>query len=171
MSDAPLCYAFDPVTGLSLGAIPADPSPLEEGVWLYPAYTALDAPPAAEAGHAVLRQGDAWAQVPDHRGETWWDADGRAVVVTSVGDPASSGLSVDRPASPPEPAPYLTGKDIVDGMSRVQANDPAVDQRDLVRIGAAPRASEVKGCIARIEKDLKLAAGTLTGQSTASGGR
>lgn len=46
----------------------------------------------------------AWTMAPDHRGETWYDADGSAVLIDTVGDPAERGLSPDAPPPPPPSA-------------------------------------------------------------------
>lgn len=104
---------------------------------------------------AVELSADQWTEIIHNQGHRRWDG------------------SELHPYTPPPPLPpvaYMTGKDVIDGMSRVQANDPAVDQRDVVRIATAPRASEVKGCIRRVEHDLKLPAGALLAQATATGG-
>lgn len=59
----------------------ADPSPLEPGVWLFPAYSYEIEPPQIEAGFAALinRDGNGWERVADHRGAT--------VYSTETGEP------------------------------------------------------------------------------------
>ena len=59
----------------------ADPSPLEPGVWLFPAYSYEIEPPQVEAGFAALinRDGNGWERVADHRGAT--------VYSTETGEP------------------------------------------------------------------------------------
>lgn len=64
---APTVYTADPVTGEWIGSTQADPSPLEEGVWLLPAYGYLEAPPASIEGMAAVRLNDSWELVEDHR--------------------------------------------------------------------------------------------------------
>ena len=61
--------------GAYLGAGVADPSPLEPGVWLYPANSTTIAPPAAQdqPGRGVRRR--AWTLQPDFIGQTWYAAD------------------------------------------------------------------------------------------------
>lgn len=97
----PIYHAFDAATGEFRGSGEADPSPLEDGVFLFPANTTEIAPPAAEAGKAIVWQDDAWNFVPDHRGETWFDG-AQLVVITALGDPSEDGLS--RIAPEPEPS-------------------------------------------------------------------
>lgn len=84
--------------GLYLGPVEADESPLEEGVYLIPAGCVEVAPPEVAAGEVAVWLGDAWSVVPDHRGETWFSAEGAPVVVTAVGDPALAGLTPEPPA-------------------------------------------------------------------------
>lgn len=98
--DAPTLYAFRPATGELIGPVAADPSPLEPGTWLCPAHTTEAPPPEIGAGQAARWTGEAWEIVADRRGETWHAADGMAVVVDALGDPADQGLSV----APPEPS-------------------------------------------------------------------
>ena len=105
MSDltAPTCYAYDALTGLYLGPVSANPSPLEPGVWLYPADSTQIAPPSASAGTAAVFANGAWSLVPDHRGETWYGANG-PVIVRELGYP-SSFVPPLISTPPPVPAP------------------------------------------------------------------
>jgi len=59
-------------TGEFLCVTQADPSPLEPGVWLFPAYSYQIDPPELEAGTAALinRDSNGWEVVADHRGAT-----------------------------------------------------------------------------------------------------
>ena len=59
-------------TGEFLCISHADPSPLEPGVWLYPAYSYPIEPPELGEGLAALinRTSDGWELVADHRGAT-----------------------------------------------------------------------------------------------------
>lgn len=76
---APFAYTTQPQSGELIGAVLADPSPLEPGVWLVPANAYLDVPPAAVHGMAIVRSGAAWIQVEDYRGTT--------VYSTQTGEP------------------------------------------------------------------------------------
>lgn len=98
MSDAPTIYNFDPVDGAYVGASSADPSPLEPGVWLYPAWSTTIAPPPAGPQQTPVFVAGAWALVADHRGETWYaKSDGAPFIVTGLGPP----LETLTPLAPP----------------------------------------------------------------------
>jgi hypothetical protein len=98
-------YHYHPVSGEFVGAGQADPDPLDKGNLLIPANATDTAAPAEQAGKARVWNGSAWVHVLDHRGETWWDADGEAVQIQELGDPADQGLtSVEPPAPPPTKA-------------------------------------------------------------------
>lgn len=75
----------------------ADPSPLEPGVWLVPAYATTVAPPAAPEGKRPVWRDDAWQLVEDHRGLTVWLADGTETVIDQLG-PLPEGASTEPPA-------------------------------------------------------------------------
>lgn len=78
----------------------ADPSPLEPGVFLFPAFSTPVEPPRAQEKRAHVWSGTAWTTVADHRGELWWKA-GQSVQISRLGDPALEGWSPD---GPPETA-------------------------------------------------------------------
>lgn len=64
-----------------------------------PAGAFLDEPPAPQPGKAILRHGDAWALVEDHRGQTAYDKkDCRPVAVTEPGELPSE-LTLLQPGS------------------------------------------------------------------------
>lgn len=96
-----LVYAFDPNNGEFLGNQQAVESPLEPGAYLIPGGCVETPPPPALAGHARCCVNGVWQQVPDHRGETWYDEDGESIVVDFIDDPATHGLS-DSPPPPRE---------------------------------------------------------------------
>lgn len=58
----PTIYRYHPKTGQYLGSGEADPSPLEPGVWLYPAHSTDIAPPAEQAGFVRVWDGGQWQQ-------------------------------------------------------------------------------------------------------------
>ncbi|MGR6474426.1 tail fiber assembly protein [Pseudomonas juntendi] len=64
-------------TGEFLCISQADPSPLEPGVWLFPAYSYQIDPPVLEVGLAALinRDSTGWEMVADHRGATVYSTD------------------------------------------------------------------------------------------------
>ena len=97
-------YGYDGVTGEYTGATDAERDPLAPGRFLMPHNCTRRTPPFETAGQAAVFDGGAWSLVPDHRGETWWDGHGAAVVVAALGDPAAAGLSADEPVPPPPDA-------------------------------------------------------------------
>lgn len=58
--DAPVLYAYHPETGLPVGQVTADPSPLEPGEWLFPAFATLAAPPSPGGGQVARFVDGAW---------------------------------------------------------------------------------------------------------------
>lgn len=83
--------------GLLVGEVEARESPLEPGVFLIPAGCLETPPPDELVGHVRRWTGEAWEQVADHRGETWFDGI-LAVTIDYLGDPAERGLSPTAPA-------------------------------------------------------------------------
>lgn len=90
-----LVYGFDAATGEFTGTIMSDRDPLGGG-YIAPWNATPLAPPGAGEQEAAVFADGAWALVPDHRGETWYD--GRVPVLIEVLGPPSEGLT-------PEPAP------------------------------------------------------------------
>jgi len=101
MSEAPIVFQFHSVTGELIGTSYADTDPMEPERWVVPASATLTAPPEPATGFARVFANQAWQQVEDHRGETWWKGDGEAVIISFLGDPAGQGMS----ATEPEPEP------------------------------------------------------------------
>lgn len=104
-------YDYDGATGELMGERDARVVPGRENIadtdpakFLVPANATTLAPPTAEGGHARVFVDGAWSQVADHRGETWFAADGREGEVDFLGDPASRDLTA---SPPPPPAPTL----------------------------------------------------------------
>ena len=108
MAAAPVIYNYSGADGAYLGAGVADPSPLEPGVWLYPANSTTIAPPAAGTNQAAAFADGAWTLQPDFIGQTWYAANGAPVTIAALGDPTALGLSATPPGPPaPPPAPTL----------------------------------------------------------------
>ena len=81
-----LVYNFDPTSGEFLSSSPADESPLQPGVYLIPANATPLAPPTATTGTAPVFVNGSWSLVADHRGDTYWTADGVKQIMTNLGD-------------------------------------------------------------------------------------
>lgn len=93
-------YEFDPATGLFLGAGSFQENPHQPGEYIRPENTTDIAPPGSVSENAVhVWNGAEWLEVPDHRGETWYDTDGAPVAISQPGDPAEAGYT----AAPPPP--------------------------------------------------------------------
>ncbi|WP_070415229.1 tail fiber assembly protein [Pseudomonas lundensis] len=73
----PVLCAVHRGTGEFLGTSLADPSPLEPGVWAFPAYSyEIEAPPLKPGFVALInRNEDGWVLVADHRGATVYTTD------------------------------------------------------------------------------------------------
>lgn len=67
---APIVCNLAPRTGEFLSCSPADPSPLEPDVWLFPAHCCHLEPPVVPDGFVAVavEDGQAWQIVADHRG-------------------------------------------------------------------------------------------------------
>jgi len=88
-------------TGEFLCLSEADPSPLEPGVWLFPAYSYQIDPPELQTGFAALinRDSNGWELVADHRGATVYSTDtGERRLWQALGD-LPEGYTLQAPAS------------------------------------------------------------------------
>ena len=60
-----IAYSYNPTTGRFVGPVTCDPSPLEEGEYLLPAFATFDGPPeSVPEGHALHWTGVIWQAVP-----------------------------------------------------------------------------------------------------------
>jgi hypothetical protein len=57
-------YCYDPITGAYAGEIPAEPSPLEPGEYLIPAFSTLTPPPPVPEGMHARMAGGEWTLEP-----------------------------------------------------------------------------------------------------------
>lgn len=97
----PVVYAYSPITGEYTGNCVVDPSPLEPGVWLYPAHTTDTEPPQTGEHEAVIWTGEAWQVVPDWRGHVYYTQNGERREITELGvAPTEDALD-----EPPPPTP------------------------------------------------------------------
>lgn len=111
-----ICYGYDSYTGAYAGEVQAEESPLEPGVWHYPANTTSIAPPTFSLKQIPVFKDGAWTITADHRGERWWTAEGEDVLITTPGDPNAMDLFITnpKPRDPvpvPPPAPGLPAPD------------------------------------------------------------
>jgi predicted site-specific integrase-resolvase len=99
----------DARTGVLVGPAGIHPDPMNPGAFLEPAFTTAIAPPTEiPAGEAAVFADDAWALVPDHRGETWFQG-AEPISIERLGDPTTQGLTKD-PVLPPPPPPSSCSK-------------------------------------------------------------
>ncbi|WP_182417938.1 hypothetical protein [Bartonella sp. HY038] len=92
--NAPKIYNYHPSSLEYLGTTFADRSPMEEGVWLFPAFSTLQSPPKFKKNQNVvfLPEQDKWQIIADYRGDVWFDSNGTKVEITTLGNPAEIGL-------------------------------------------------------------------------------
>ncbi len=113
----PTFYSFDPDTKEYRSSGLCDPSPLEEGMWLYPVSSAHVAPPDVEEGYVPVWNGKSWEPVRDRRGHLVF-AEGEFRHIATLGEHPELTLDV-------HDAQYLPG-----GMIRMWDNDAAIDIPD-----------------------------------------
>jgi hypothetical protein len=94
---APTIYHFHGLTGEYLGQGTADPDPMTEGEWLFPANCTAIAPPVAASGEVAVWSSSDWNMFADHRGEIWWNEHGLTISVDFIGEPSDQGLSPTPP--------------------------------------------------------------------------
>ena len=100
-------WNYNRYTGELINQSEADESPLEPGVFLIPAHATTIAPPEPIEGKAIVFVNEEWTFEEDHRGETWWYANGDPIVITTLGKPIDDLTNVE-PTKPIEEKPELT---------------------------------------------------------------
>lgn len=97
-----LIYNYHPDSGEFVGSSEAEASPFDDGEYLIPAFATTLAPPEQTTeGNALVFDGEAWGEVEDHRGETWWTAAGEPMTINKIGNPVDYELKSEPPPPPP----------------------------------------------------------------------
>lgn len=90
------CFRYDKKHFAYVGAVKVAPLTYADGRLVYelPPHATLVEPPYVDEGEAAvfLEKTQHWVIVSDHRGETWIDHAGRALVVERLGDPKQWGM-------------------------------------------------------------------------------
>lgn len=133
-------FHYSPVTGEFTGESAADPSPLEQGVWLLPANATFDSPPPAEPGHKAAWRGDAWALLEDLRGTVIWLPDGTSRIVDQLG-PLPAGASTEPPSTSSADQRRQQRDALLAQSDWTQLCDTLVDQPGLKEAWAAYRSA------------------------------
>lgn len=92
-------FNYNPVTREFVGVSAADQDPLDAENYLIPADATVVTPPSVTAKQVAIYGDGAWTVLADYRGEVWYDADRKPVVVDSIGEP--TGLTNTCPPEPP----------------------------------------------------------------------
>lgn len=90
-------YHVHPDTGEYLISGQADPSPLEPGQFLIPAYVMVTPPPPVSDHEAAVAVGGTWQVVPDYRGTVWDKQSGESTPWSDLGELPAHLTSIPRP--------------------------------------------------------------------------
>ena len=84
-------------------------TPAYEGTVPPPDAVRLLEPIAIQSGFWPVLNADktGFDQIPDHRGQTWYEKDGTSVLIDYLGDPAERGLLKEKPAANEDNAPLI----------------------------------------------------------------
>ena len=66
---------------------------------IVPGFATLIEPPVAKEGFARVFADGAWSEIEDHRGKTFWTAEGAEQTITELG-PLPDGLLTEKPVLP-----------------------------------------------------------------------
>lgn len=131
-------YNYHPVTGEYLSSSAANPSPLEEGVWLVPAHATVSAPPAVATREVALFRGGEWVVDHDWRGMWLWSKDTAKRVYAQLGDTPDSLQATE--LAPPEFAVWADDGWLVDAAAQRAAQAVAMGNETASRRAAADAA-------------------------------
>lgn len=93
-------HNYHPETGEFVHTSNARQNPLEPDKVLVPQHATTLKPPAIKEGFARVFTGTQWKEVPDHRGETWFDLERNPVVIKQLGSPVEKDLMAELPPVP-----------------------------------------------------------------------
>lgn len=116
-------YHYHPETGEYLGSSSAETDPLDPSRVLVPAFATTTEPPAVEEGFSRVFADGEWTQIADHRGETWWHADGKPVEIDFLGDPVERDLLDAEPEIEPEPPTLADYENAIQGLVDTTATE------------------------------------------------
>lgn len=94
-----IVWIYNPITFQLIGEYAAPKSPAEPGDFLLPVDCLQIAPPAVEAGKAIIASDGAWVLVNDVRG-IWYQPDGQVVELLNLTDMPESDWTREPPISP-----------------------------------------------------------------------
>lgn len=134
MSEAPIVYIYNKITGEYQGSEHALQSPADSpGVWLYPARSTLLEPPAANDTHVPCFVAGEWVLTVNHRGEIMYAANGDHHLIMGPG-PIPEGWSLTPPEPEPEEVPAVPpyvpmwkAKIVLDANSLLEAADALIE--------------------------------------------
>jgi hypothetical protein len=118
-------YNYSAETREFLGAGVARESPMEPGVFIFPAYSTEVEPPSTSDYECAIFTGEGWDIVPDYRGVTYylsWDDEGITITELGISPPKDSFTT--KPEKPP--ATFEDKVQMVD-MQRREAYKQRVD--------------------------------------------
>lgn len=92
-----LIYNYHPETKEYIGSSEADRSPLEEDVYLIPAYATDIKPPSVNENQKPVFNNGQWSIVADYRGTEYWLSDGSKHTITELGVELPSNAIVNEP--------------------------------------------------------------------------
>lgn len=96
-------YNYSNITGEYVGTSQADPSPLEQGVWLIPANATEIAPPSVTGNEVAVFENGAWQKLADFRGTKYWTDSETETEINEIGVTVPANATTQAP--PTENAP------------------------------------------------------------------
>lgn len=107
-------YNYHPVTSEFVSQGLADEDPLTPDNWLIPANATTMQPPSIQEKQVAVFLGGEWVVKPDHRGETWFDAEGNEVKIDQIGIIPDASWTIEKPPEPYVPRTQFTSLEFLD---------------------------------------------------------